>query len=118
MPQSGIEPTSPAYKTGPHPLKVSRAKFTNSLNSLAINCSYCQQILNKKFIQATTIDKHLKSLSLIGFKPHREFKKLVCVEGFEPPTPWFQAKNSNQTELHTEKSLVAGGGFEPPISRL
>ena len=25
MPQSGIEPTSPAYKTGPHPLKVSRA---------------------------------------------------------------------------------------------
>ena len=25
VPQSGIEPTSPAYKTGPHPLKVSRA---------------------------------------------------------------------------------------------
>ena len=25
VPQSGIEPTSPAYWTGPHPLKVSRA---------------------------------------------------------------------------------------------
>ena len=25
VPQSGIEPTSPAYKTGPHPLKVSGA---------------------------------------------------------------------------------------------
>ena len=29
MPQSGIEPTSPAYKTGPHPLKVSGAINTN-----------------------------------------------------------------------------------------
>ena len=25
VPQSGIEPTSPAYKTGPHPIKVSGA---------------------------------------------------------------------------------------------
>ena len=25
VPRSGIEPASPAYKTGPHPLKVSRA---------------------------------------------------------------------------------------------
>ncbi len=27
VPQSGIEPTSPAYKTGPHPLKVSGANM-------------------------------------------------------------------------------------------
>jgi len=27
VPQSGIEPTSPAYKTGPHPLKVSGANI-------------------------------------------------------------------------------------------
>ncbi len=31
MPQSGIEPTSPAYKTGPHPLKVSRANLVGTV---------------------------------------------------------------------------------------
>ncbi len=31
VPQSGIEPTSPAYKTGPHPLKVSGANLAGTM---------------------------------------------------------------------------------------
>lgn len=32
---------------------------------------------------------------------------LVCVDGFEPPAPRFQAENSDQTELHTEMQKAA-----------
>ena len=37
VPQSGIEPTSPAYKTGPHPLKVSRAKLGGDGENRTLN---------------------------------------------------------------------------------
>ena len=44
----------------------------------------------------------------IGYEPielpllHRA--KLVCVAGFEPATPAFQGRYSDQTELHTDPS--------------
>lgn len=33
---------------------------------------------------------------------------MVCVRGFEPLTPYFQGKNSDQAELHTEEFLHYG----------
>ena len=44
MPQSGIEPTSPPYKRGPHPLKVSGAKIKGALGSLEIVIENMTQI--------------------------------------------------------------------------
>ena len=37
VPRSGIEPASPAYKTGPHPLKVSRAKLGGDGENRTLN---------------------------------------------------------------------------------
>lgn len=42
---------------------------------------------------------------------------LVWVEGFEPPASWFQARNSDQTELHPD-NLAPRQGLEPWTSDL
>ena len=80
VPQSGIEPTSPAYKTGPHPLKVSGAYVVPSTRIELVITAY----------QATVIPFNYKGILL------------VCVVGFEPTTSHFQGESADLTALHTD----------------